>query len=110
MDRFSWSNGLLEINETLVIQQRGVRLYDGDDKVLFFLLWTKFYGVVQRHSSWELRKLTLHIMAVDKGAYERNMNKQWRIVFPFCCSRLSWMSELPCWAPIGWSGGTLKIT
>uniref|UniRef100_A0A8C5G2U1 Vacuolar protein-sorting-associated protein 36 n=1 Tax=Gouania willdenowi TaxID=441366 RepID=A0A8C5G2U1_GOUWI len=33
MDRFSWSNGLLEINETLVIQQRGVRLYDGDDKV-----------------------------------------------------------------------------
>uniref|UniRef100_A0A3Q2QVM3 Vacuolar protein-sorting-associated protein 36 n=1 Tax=Fundulus heteroclitus TaxID=8078 RepID=A0A3Q2QVM3_FUNHE len=35
MDRFSWSNGLLEINETLVIQQRGVRLYDGDDKVQF---------------------------------------------------------------------------
>uniref|UniRef100_A0AAY4AB48 Vacuolar protein-sorting-associated protein 36 n=1 Tax=Denticeps clupeoides TaxID=299321 RepID=A0AAY4AB48_9TELE len=32
MDRFVWSNGLLEINETLVIQQRGVRLYDGDDK------------------------------------------------------------------------------
>ncbi|KAJ0004542.1 hypothetical protein NQD34_010756 [Periophthalmus magnuspinnatus] len=32
MDRFSWANGLLEINETLVIQQRGVRLYDGDDK------------------------------------------------------------------------------
>uniref|UniRef100_A0A3P9M4S7 Vacuolar protein-sorting-associated protein 36 n=1 Tax=Oryzias latipes TaxID=8090 RepID=A0A3P9M4S7_ORYLA len=32
MDRFSWTNGLLEINETLVIQQRGVRLYDGDDK------------------------------------------------------------------------------
>uniref|UniRef100_A0A3Q1JMZ9 Vacuolar protein-sorting-associated protein 36 n=1 Tax=Anabas testudineus TaxID=64144 RepID=A0A3Q1JMZ9_ANATE len=32
MDRFSWSSGLLEINETLVIQQRGVRLYDGDDK------------------------------------------------------------------------------
>uniref|UniRef100_A0A8C6PMN8 Vacuolar protein-sorting-associated protein 36 n=1 Tax=Nothobranchius furzeri TaxID=105023 RepID=A0A8C6PMN8_NOTFU len=33
MDRFSWSNGLLEIDETLVVQQRGVRLYDGDDKV-----------------------------------------------------------------------------
>lgn len=32
MDRFTWSNGLLEINETLVIQQRGVRLYDGDEK------------------------------------------------------------------------------
>uniref|UniRef100_A0A8C4QVF7 Vacuolar protein-sorting-associated protein 36 n=1 Tax=Eptatretus burgeri TaxID=7764 RepID=A0A8C4QVF7_EPTBU len=32
MDRFSWSNGLLEIDETLVIQQRGVRLYDGNDK------------------------------------------------------------------------------
>ncbi|XP_077447855.1 vacuolar protein-sorting-associated protein 36 [Stigmatopora argus] len=32
MDRFSWSNGLLDMNETLVIQQRGVRLYDGDDK------------------------------------------------------------------------------
>ena len=68
MDRFSWSNGLLEINETLVIQQRGVRLYDGDDKVLFFffLLWTKFYGLVQRHSRWKLRKL--YIMAVVKGA------------------------------------------
>uniref|UniRef100_A0A6Q2YUB9 Vacuolar protein-sorting-associated protein 36 n=1 Tax=Esox lucius TaxID=8010 RepID=A0A6Q2YUB9_ESOLU len=32
MDRFTWSNGLLEMNETLVIQQRGVKLYDGDDK------------------------------------------------------------------------------
>uniref|UniRef100_A0A3B3CAE6 Vacuolar protein-sorting-associated protein 36 n=1 Tax=Oryzias melastigma TaxID=30732 RepID=A0A3B3CAE6_ORYME len=32
MDRFSWTNGLLEIDETLVITQRGVRLYDGDDK------------------------------------------------------------------------------
>ncbi|MBN3320698.1 VPS36 protein, partial [Atractosteus spatula] len=32
MDRFVWSNGLLEMNETLVIQQRGVRLYDGDEK------------------------------------------------------------------------------
>lgn len=37
MDRFSWSNGLLEIDETLVIQQRGVKLYDGDDKVSFGL-------------------------------------------------------------------------
>lgn len=33
MDRFVWTNGLLDMNETLVIQQRGVRLYDGDDKV-----------------------------------------------------------------------------
>uniref|UniRef100_A0AAZ3PZJ2 Vacuolar protein-sorting-associated protein 36 n=1 Tax=Oncorhynchus tshawytscha TaxID=74940 RepID=A0AAZ3PZJ2_ONCTS len=32
MDRFTWSNGLLEMNETLVIQQRGVKLYDGEDK------------------------------------------------------------------------------
>ncbi|XP_017345162.1 vacuolar protein-sorting-associated protein 36 [Ictalurus punctatus] len=32
MDRFMWTNGLLEMNETLVIHQRGVRLYDGDDK------------------------------------------------------------------------------
>lgn len=31
-----WTNGLLEMNETLVIQQRGVRLYDGDDKVSNF--------------------------------------------------------------------------
>ncbi|XP_028655083.1 vacuolar protein-sorting-associated protein 36 [Erpetoichthys calabaricus] len=35
MDRFIWANGLLEINETLVIQQRGVRLYDGDEKAKF---------------------------------------------------------------------------
>lgn len=32
-----WTSGLLEINETLVIQQRGVRLYDGDDKVCNFI-------------------------------------------------------------------------
>lgn len=32
MDRFTWTNGLLEMNETLVVQQRGVTLYDGDDK------------------------------------------------------------------------------
>lgn len=47
MDRFSWANGLLEINETLVIQQRGVRLYDGDDKVFFVFVfpgfWLKLY-------------------------------------------------------------------
>ena len=32
MDRFAWTNRLLEINETLVIQQRGVQLYDGDNE------------------------------------------------------------------------------
>ncbi|XP_072900075.1 vacuolar protein-sorting-associated protein 36 [Hemitrygon akajei] len=37
MDRFVWTSGLLEINETLVIQQRGVRLYDGDEKTQFDL-------------------------------------------------------------------------
>ncbi|XP_074984338.1 vacuolar protein-sorting-associated protein 36 isoform X2 [Caretta caretta] len=35
MDRFAWASGLLEINETLVIQQRGLRLYDGEEKVKF---------------------------------------------------------------------------
>ncbi len=35
MDRFVWTNGLLDMNETLVIQQSGVRLYDGDEKVFF---------------------------------------------------------------------------
>ncbi|XP_072259794.1 vacuolar protein-sorting-associated protein 36 [Pyxicephalus adspersus] len=35
MDRFSWCTGLLEIDETLVIQQRGVRLSDGEDKCKF---------------------------------------------------------------------------
>ncbi|XP_067841978.1 vacuolar protein-sorting-associated protein 36 isoform X1 [Heptranchias perlo] len=37
MDRFVWASGLLDINETLVIQQRGVRLYDGDEKTKFDL-------------------------------------------------------------------------
>ncbi|KAJ3589179.1 hypothetical protein NHX12_010027 [Muraenolepis orangiensis] len=32
MDRFAWTNGLLEMDETLVVQQRSVKLYDGDDK------------------------------------------------------------------------------
>ncbi|KAM4699787.1 vacuolar protein-sorting-associated protein 36 [Discoglossus pictus] len=35
MDRFSWCTGLLDIDETLVIQQRGVRLSDGEDKTTF---------------------------------------------------------------------------
>ncbi|KAM7182003.1 vacuolar protein-sorting-associated protein 36 isoform 2-T2 [Macrochelys suwanniensis] len=35
MDRFAWASGLLEMNETLVIQQRGMRLYDGEEKVKF---------------------------------------------------------------------------
>lgn len=33
MDRFSWTSGLLELGETLVVQQRGVRLCDGEEKV-----------------------------------------------------------------------------
>lgn len=33
MDRFAWATGLLEIHENLVTQQRGVRLYDGEEKV-----------------------------------------------------------------------------
>lgn len=33
MDRFVWTSGLLEIHEALVIQQRGVRIYDGEEKV-----------------------------------------------------------------------------
>ncbi|XP_032998650.1 vacuolar protein-sorting-associated protein 36 isoform X2 [Lacerta agilis] len=35
MDRFGWTNGLLDIHENLVTQQRGVRLYDGEEKVKF---------------------------------------------------------------------------
>ncbi|NXJ97550.1 VPS36 protein, partial [Corythaixoides concolor] len=35
MDRFSWTSGLLELGETLVVQQRGVRLCDGEEKVKF---------------------------------------------------------------------------
>ncbi|KAM4797198.1 vacuolar protein-sorting-associated protein 36 [Rhinophrynus dorsalis] len=35
MDRFSWCTGLLDIDETLVVQQRGVRLSDGEDKTKF---------------------------------------------------------------------------
>ncbi|XP_067147708.1 vacuolar protein-sorting-associated protein 36 isoform X2 [Apteryx mantelli] len=35
MDRFVWASGLLELGETLVIQQRGVRVYDGEEKVRF---------------------------------------------------------------------------
>ncbi|XP_008276074.1 vacuolar protein-sorting-associated protein 36 [Stegastes partitus] len=32
MDRFTWTNSHLELNETYVIEQGGVRLYDGDEK------------------------------------------------------------------------------
>lgn len=40
-----WTSGLLEMNETLVIQQRGVRLYDGDDKV--YKLYSDFRAASQ---------------------------------------------------------------
>ena len=33
MDRFSWSNGLLAVDEHVVVQQVAVALYDGDSKV-----------------------------------------------------------------------------
>ena len=33
MDRFVWTDGLLAPEEQLAVQQNGVRLYDGDDKV-----------------------------------------------------------------------------
>ena len=35
MDRFSWisSNTQLQAGELLVIQQRGLRIYDGENKV-----------------------------------------------------------------------------
>ena len=35
MDRFSWTEGQLIDGECLVTYQSGVRLYDGEDKVLF---------------------------------------------------------------------------
>ncbi|KAB1259433.1 Vacuolar protein-sorting-associated protein 36 [Camelus dromedarius] len=35
MDHFMWTSSLLEINETLVIQQRGVCIYDGEEKIKF---------------------------------------------------------------------------
>lgn len=57
MDRFSWANGLLEINETLVIQQRGVRLYDGDDKVLFCFRFVGFLGYKLYQLKLELGRL-----------------------------------------------------
>ena len=47
MDRFAWTNGLLEMNETLVIQQRGVKLYDGDDKVASAPLLTLIFSNVE---------------------------------------------------------------
>lgn len=59
MDRFVWTNGLLEMNETLVIQQRGVRLYDGDDKVCNFVC-TDFRAASQFPvSDWPSPKLHL---------------------------------------------------
>jgi hypothetical protein len=33
MDRFSWSDGILAADEQLLVQQNGVRIYDGDKKV-----------------------------------------------------------------------------
>lgn len=33
MDRFVWTDGLLGPEEQLVVQQNGVKIYDGDDKV-----------------------------------------------------------------------------
>lgn len=50
-----WTSGLLEINETLVIQQTGVRLYDGDDKVSNFTQTSEQLVSLQWH--WPNSKL-----------------------------------------------------
>lgn len=46
MDRFAWTSGLLEIHENLVTQQRGVHLYDGEEKV------SEAAEAVQREAGW----------------------------------------------------------
>lgn len=35
MDRFSWSDGVLASDEQLILQQNGVRIYDGNQKTAF---------------------------------------------------------------------------
>ena len=47
MDRFAWTDGLLAPDEQLMCQQEGVRLYDGDGKVIVF----NFVIIVQISSS-----------------------------------------------------------
>uniref|UniRef100_A0A8C5DTG8 Vacuolar protein-sorting-associated protein 36 n=1 Tax=Gouania willdenowi TaxID=441366 RepID=A0A8C5DTG8_GOUWI len=63
MDRFSWSNGLLEINETLVIQQRGVRLYDGDDKskILYYFTSLCSWFCEQAAGIGKSAKIVIHL-------------------------------------------------
>ena len=34
MDRFAWTDGMLAPDEQLVVQQNGVKIYDGENKVL----------------------------------------------------------------------------
>ena len=35
MDRFCWEDGQMQKNESIVFCQKNIRLYDGDQKVLY---------------------------------------------------------------------------
>ena len=48
MDRFVWSDGILSSDEQLLVQQNGVRIYDGEQKVRFRILNSSPLTLYQR--------------------------------------------------------------
>lgn len=61
MDRFSWKydNGLLKTGEILVTQQRGLRLYDGEDKVILIFVNLSWIMVNDRIFFFKLKFVSL---------------------------------------------------
>lgn len=55
MDRLAWCDGLLSPDEQLVLQQNGIRLYDGDDKVKIII----FFQIKIVYSFSEFRVISM---------------------------------------------------
>uniref|UniRef100_A0A8C7MSN9 Vacuolar protein-sorting-associated protein 36 n=1 Tax=Oncorhynchus kisutch TaxID=8019 RepID=A0A8C7MSN9_ONCKI len=87
MDRFTWSNGLLEMNETLVIQQRGVKLYDGEDKecCIAIPLSQIIYFEEQAAGIGKSAKIVVHLHASpankEPGPYQQSKFSYFKLSF-----------------------------
>jgi len=73
MDRFSWSDGILTSEEQLVVQQNGVRIYDGINKTAFdygklILTTHRFIWKDGKDSKCQLTMPLAYLIRIDEEA------------------------------------------
>lgn len=66
MDRFAWTDGILSPDEQLIVQQSGVRLYDGETKSAFDYgkLQLTTHRLIWRHPKDQKCIISLHLSLV----------------------------------------------